>query len=236
MPEGPQIITVGYTGASMPVLVRMVRQVNGLLIDTRYQPHSMAPVWRKPSFYEHFGAVGTPHQRRDLEPARTPAGDAWVEDIGRYVHIQEFGNENYKGGPIKLKDFDRGLHRLMQLLAEQPVQALVFMCGCPEYRGCHRTVVATQVREFLETHLGETVSLLHWPTEAVMSEKQRAAVERKTLHKAAGQRGHTSMDPELDNAANKRKGIGKRFMPPGSDDQISWLDMATEGEGQEPRK
>lgn len=59
----------------------------------------------------------------------------------RYVHLPGFGNVNYEGGPIELADPETGLATVQEM--DGP---LVLMCGCQSPEECHRSTVATLLR------------------------------------------------------------------------------------------
>lgn len=68
-----------------------------------------------------------------------------------YLHMPEFGNMNYKtrGAPIRLKDPDLSLARLVGAL--QDGYSLLLLCACKDYETCHRKTV----HELLRTALAE---------------------------------------------------------------------------------
>jgi len=59
----------------------------------------------------------------------------------RYRHIRAFGNRNYRDGPIEIVDFEAGVEAIRR--SGRPV---ILMCGCRDYRTCHRRHVAEQLR------------------------------------------------------------------------------------------
>jgi hypothetical protein len=56
-----------------------------------------------------------------------------------YVHMQEFGNKNYKGNSIELASPEAGVLMLYQILTERPA---ILMCACWNRSWCHRAVAA----------------------------------------------------------------------------------------------
>jgi len=112
------IETLGYARWTLAQVTAHVRSVDGRLVDVRLQPYSSKPGFRKP----------------DLE---AELGD-------RYSHLPAFGNENYDGGPIDLRNVWRGVSQL-QSTDLPPV--LVLMCGCADWRSCHRRLVADHLAD-----------------------------------------------------------------------------------------
>ncbi|SMF96171.1 hypothetical protein SAMN02949497_3556 [Methylomagnum ishizawai] len=74
------LYTAGYgAGWTLSALDDVLRERNAILLDTRLNPWSRIPTWRKDSIKGHLGEL-------------------------RYAHVKGFGNLNYQGGPIKLAD------------------------------------------------------------------------------------------------------------------------------------
>ena len=110
------IYTMGYSGRKLKDIEQFAERLDVVIFDIRYSPRS-----RNPEF----------------------SGKRLAEVLGeRYRHIRDFGNRNYKGGPIELVDFDAGLH-----LIEQEQRAVILMCVCGDPAICHRTVIAARLRE-----------------------------------------------------------------------------------------
>lgn len=108
------LYTIGYAGLFRDDLLHFIRQQKAFLVDTRLVPRS-----------------------RDAQWDRVALTNAFSPD---YVHVQDLGNVNYRnGGPIQLKDQAKGLHRLLELLAERPCMLL---CMCKDVATCHRGYIA----------------------------------------------------------------------------------------------
>jgi hypothetical protein len=113
------IFSFGYTGQDRASLIRFLNENNGVLCDIRFSAFSKQEEWCKPALLKALGA--------------------------RYVHLQAFGNVNYKGGgPIELKDSRVGIQVVSRLVTEH--RNLVLMCACPSYASCHRRQVAELLR------------------------------------------------------------------------------------------
>lgn len=108
--------TAGYQGLEIGALAKKAEALKALVIDVRMSPSARDPQWRK---------------------------DAMVAVLGRtYRHAVEFGNVNFRGGPIQLKDPNRGLSKIGPILYEQPV---ILLCACWNVSICHRRVVANLI-------------------------------------------------------------------------------------------
>jgi uncharacterized protein (DUF488 family) len=118
--EPPRIYTLGYAGWTLEEVAAVVAETGALLVDVRLKPWS-----RKPGF--STGAL------------RKRLGDA-------YLSVPAFGNLNYRGGPVRLRDPAAGLAVLRPLLQERPA---VLMCGCAAPEACHRRDVAVLLQEAL---------------------------------------------------------------------------------------
>ena len=69
------------------------------------------------------------------------SGKRLTERLGdRYVWLNQFGNRNYRGGPIRLVDFKAGVLRVEELIDSGKI--CVLMCGCADVNVCHRKHVA----------------------------------------------------------------------------------------------
>lgn len=106
----------GYEGQKPEALHQAVTELGALLIDIRYRPFSRNAVWNKKNLQELFG--------------------------DNYLHLEAWGNINYRGGPIEIADFDKGLKVVLHELENRPV---VLMCVCREFERCHRSVLADKL-------------------------------------------------------------------------------------------
>jgi hypothetical protein len=93
-------------------------RLHAYVIDVRVQPYSKQPEWL----------------RQHLE-AKLP----------RYKWVRDFGNENYRGGPIKLVNYDAGRRKIAPLVAEG--WSLILLCMCWNVDECHRAVVAERLAQ-----------------------------------------------------------------------------------------
>ena len=106
-----QIFTVGYSAGWTPEsLLSFLVKEDAILIDVRFNPSSRMAEWRQGPLSRVMGE--------------------------RYLHLKGLGNENYKGGPIKLHDPQAAADRVAELLASGKSVALLCVCGSPDR--CHR--------------------------------------------------------------------------------------------------
>ena len=114
-----KVYTIGYARWSLGEVTELVDEKGSTLVDVRLKPYS-----RKPGF-----------SRRSLE-----------KELGDdYVHLPGFGNVNYKGGAVKLKEPESALARIADFVADgDPV---MLMCGCADHRRCHRSAVAAAIQK-----------------------------------------------------------------------------------------
>lgn len=115
----PHIIyTIGYEGRSPTWLLSVLVELDAAVLDVRFSPKSRNPLWNKSFLLDLLG--------------------------NRYRHIGEWGNRNYKGGPIDLVDYEAGRRRMLQVLQEKTT--LFIMCVCKDPARCHRTAIADRLR------------------------------------------------------------------------------------------
>lgn len=97
-------------------LAQIANYLDSVVVDIRFQPHT-----RNPEF-------SLEHLQETLK--------------GRYVHIGELGNKNYKGeGEIQLVNAEAGVAKIHSLLAEKSV---IVICACWKRSDCHRLVVSSE--------------------------------------------------------------------------------------------
>ena len=110
----PQVYTFGYSGRKLSDLVTLAEELDATVFDIRYSPRSRAPQWNKSSLMAALG--------------------------DRYRHCRDFGNINYRGGPIELVNYEAGKQAI-----EQSDRAVILMCMCKDLRSCHRNHVAERL-------------------------------------------------------------------------------------------
>jgi hypothetical protein len=111
------IWTTGYAGwPSWIALNAAMKRDEPLLVDIRLNPWSDQPDYQREILEKRLGE--------------------------RYLSLPEWGNVNYKRGPIQIRDFQAGLRRLVALT---PLRPVVLMCGCLSYGSCHRAEIARQL-------------------------------------------------------------------------------------------
>jgi len=127
----PEVIyTLGYSGWTVEQVVDVVNRLGALLVDVRYRRSSRRPGFGGRQLAERLG--------------------------GSYCWIRQWGNKNYRSGPVELVDFEAGVRLLAEQVAGRPV---ILMCACADVERCHRKVVA----ERLAAHTGARVIHLGGP-------------------------------------------------------------------------
>lgn len=119
----PPVYTIGYAGRSHTEIEQLVTSMDATLVDIRYSPRSAKAGFNKSQLKKALGE--------------------------RYLHLSDFGNDNYSekdDKPIEIHDYEAGLAKLRYETAnsERPV---VLMCGCKDVHTCHRTVVGQRLQE-----------------------------------------------------------------------------------------
>lgn len=110
------ILKTGYVGFPYDALRLAVFELDAVLVDIRFMPQSANPAFMRHRLMESFGE--------------------------RYVHIKEWGNQNYRGGPICLFDPVEGLKVFRDQVLGSGHKAALLMCACNAPKGCHREEVA----------------------------------------------------------------------------------------------
>ena len=100
------------------LLESAIKEIRAVLVDIRFSPRARNPQYNQSFLVKTFGS--------------------------RYIHLKEFGNKNYTGGPIEFVDFDKGVIELLNLLEFKPC---ILMCGCWNRRTCHRYTIAHWLEE-----------------------------------------------------------------------------------------
>ena len=125
------VYTFGYGGKTPQELANTAASLGAVVVDIRFSPRSRRPEWNGGQLRDFLAGQGV-----------------------RYAHAKPLGNENYKGGPIKLYQPDLGVKVVQALLDTQPV---LLLCACREVATCHRLTAA----ELLQERLG--VNVVHLP-------------------------------------------------------------------------
>jgi uncharacterized protein (DUF488 family) len=105
-----EVYGISYSKKQPADILRRAMQLDAVVFDVRLSPRSRRPEWNKGRLQDAMG--------------------------DRYQHVPEFGNINYKGGPVKIQDFDAG-----EALVRQSPKPVILMCVCSDPAKCHRTVV-----------------------------------------------------------------------------------------------
>ncbi len=113
------LYTYGYRGGSLADL-REYAAAGILILDTRHNPTSPNPLWRRHALSRELGES--------------------------YRWEKSLGNSNYKTRvpPFEIPELEQGLDTLHELLQASPV---LLLCGCPEWRECHRRNISEAARE-----------------------------------------------------------------------------------------
>jgi len=113
------IYTLGYSKVKVEDLEAIVQRDELLIVDTRFNPYSPNPTWRKGALAKRFGT--------------------------HYVHIHAFGNKLYKAGGIEIVDLAAGVSQVLPILRDGI--SIVLLCACPDVTTCHRRVVSAALAE-----------------------------------------------------------------------------------------
>lgn len=112
-----EVYDVGYMTIKDPALLhKAIVELGAVLVDVRFSPRSRDPDWNIGKLKELYG--------------------------DRYLHLKELGNENYRGGPIKIVDLPKGVNRLIAI-----GKPIVLMCGCWKRDECHRHYIVKWLDE-----------------------------------------------------------------------------------------
>jgi uncharacterized protein (DUF488 family) len=112
-----KVYTIGYSGRTPEGVLAIMNELGGaVLVDVRFKPVSrFQPQWNGKSLANLLGPL--------------------------YVPLPEFGNVNYKEGPIEIADYAAGVAKLRAL-----GKPAVLMCVCKDAATCHRTTLAGMLR------------------------------------------------------------------------------------------
>src|SRR5689334_20544967 len=111
-------MTLGYSGLRVETVKTFLVASGARLTDIRRVPYSRDQSWCR-------------------EPLRGALGPAYVW-LG-----WSLGNENWRSGPIKLADPEKGVGIVSALLQVQPI---VLCCVCRDWKTCHRRLAAELIR------------------------------------------------------------------------------------------
>lgn len=109
-----QVYGIGYYGREPTQLRDMAIALDAIVFDIRLSPRSRDPRWGK----ANLSAVL----------------------LDRYRHVKALGNVNYKGGAIKLRDFQAGVEAILM-----SPKCVILMCVCKHSKHCHRSVIGQQL-------------------------------------------------------------------------------------------
>jgi ASCH domain len=140
------IFTVGYQspGWTPQNLLAELERLDAILWDIRWQPYSSIPGWSQ---------VELQRLLRD-----------------RYRHIKALGNDNFRGGTIKLNAPASILSIAGDTLAMRPI---VMLCGCRDVETCHRLTASEFVAQRLRT------SIVHLDAPAIVTSSGLVAITVK---------------------------------------------------------
>lgn len=106
-----KVYTLGYYGRDPEQVLALAERLDATVFDCRFSPRSRDPRWSGKRLSELMQS--------------------------RYRHVRQFGNRNYKGGPIELVDYPAGIQMI-----EAAGNNVILMCVCKDYKKCHRTTIA----------------------------------------------------------------------------------------------
>jgi rhodanese-related sulfurtransferase len=114
--EKGRLFTTGYTGKKPDDLLALAELNDAVVVDIRKSADSRWPHWKGAALADLLG--------------------------GRYRHVPQLGNNNYKsGGQIVIADIEAGARIVLAI--RQPV---IMLCACERDAHCHRRVVADALR------------------------------------------------------------------------------------------
>lgn len=125
------IISLGYGNLSVADVARLTEETGLDLNDLRIKP------WGKNGFTQN-----------NLQSLLG----------GRYIHCPEMGNINYRGGPTKLVNPDRGVEILVNRLIRYG--ALITMCVCSSRSQCHRKDAEELIIETAKNLTGADITVI----------------------------------------------------------------------------
>lgn len=210
----------GYSGHTPEQLLRVAQVLNATVIDIRMSAGSKNPAWGKWNLAKVLS--------------------------GRYVHIPQLGNVNYKTPDtlIEIKDMDAGL----ALVGMDRRDVVILLCGCRDSEWCHRTVVLDEIANRAdEANLAEYDEMefqeLDW---TVANDHPQTAMDLDQPGKAYPQDGE-----EWDNLTKRIPNGGFSFLrnrfpdtdqpkdlyfrdvpPPDPDTELVFIDMTPAGDTQ----
>ena len=100
----------------LDLLEQVCLKLDAVILDVRFNPQSRNPRWARYTLARRL--------------------------IQRYVHVKSLGNENYKGGLIKIANLGVGLVAVRYYLENNPV---ILMCACADRPTCHRLTIVQEV-------------------------------------------------------------------------------------------
>jgi len=124
------IYTLGYASSTPSDISHYAHKLGAIVVDVRLKPWSKDERFTKESLQNVLSH--------------------------RYRHVGDFGNENYRGGPTKLKDVEAGMRIVRPLLKDGPI---ILLCACWKWSECHRKDVADMIRFKMDDPSMEVVHL-----------------------------------------------------------------------------
>lgn len=113
--RGVKIYTTGYQTVKLADIKLCAEKLDAKVVDIRFFPFSKDRSKCIGALEQFFG---------------------W-----RYLHLREFGNRNFRGGPHQINDFVSGFRQLR--LIDRPV---ILMCCCWNADLCHRSTLGRLLR------------------------------------------------------------------------------------------
>src|SRR5215203_3440626 len=111
MSEPRPVFGFGYSGKTPHDLLAVAEDLGATVLDIRFSPRSRRPEWSRKRLSQLLGP--------------------------RYIHVPQFGNVNFKGGPVQISDPEGGLAAF-----DATSGAVILVCICADSSTCHRSNVA----------------------------------------------------------------------------------------------
>lgn len=116
--EPGMIYTLGYGSCGTAENLQQIAQEHGaFVVDIRWSPRARRPEFAEANLKKLLGV--------------------------KYMHVKGYGNENFRGGPIKLHNPDSAAMQIAPLLQ---TNAVILLCACGKPDECHRTPAAEHLK------------------------------------------------------------------------------------------
>lgn len=138
------IYLAGYHGRKPEALLHLSQQLDAVVVDIRYSPHSRMPGWDQKDLIKLLHA--------------------------NYMWAHPFGNENFNNDePIKIVNMQDGVN----LLKRRRVNNYILLCACKDGETCHRKVVGEFIKANTQQEVRE-VTEEEWAAATTYGEENYA--------------------------------------------------------------